>query len=200
MDDSPSGITFKSFDIQEVLGQGTFGKVFKVNLKNDPEPLVNAMAMKVLNKAFLVKNNHLKYAISEANILKRAHHPFVLKMHYSFQTPQNLYMILDLCSGGDLAYHLSIREIFEENESRFFIAEVLLAIEYIHSLHVVYRDLKPENILVSSDGHIKLADFGLAKEGISRSNSKAKSFCGSPAYLPPEMLGESGVGKPADIY
>ena len=156
--------------------------------------------MKVLNKAFLVKNNHLKYAISEANILKRASHPFVLKMHYSFQTPQNLYMILDLCSGGDLAYHLSIKEIFEENEARFFIAEVLLAIEYIHSLNVVYRDLKPENILVASDGHIKLADFGLAKEGISKNSIKAKSFCGSPAYLPPEMLSENGVGKPADIY
>ena len=156
--------------------------------------------MKVLNKGFLVKNQHLKYAISEANILKRASHPFVLKMHYSFQTPANLYMILDLCTGGDLAYHLGIREIFEENEARFFIAEVLLAIEYIHSLNVVYRDLKPENILVGSDGHIKLADFGLAKEGIGKGNSKAKSFCGSPAYLPPEMLGESGVGKPADIY
>jgi len=109
-------------------------------------------------------------------------------------------MILDLCSGGDLAYHLSIKEIFEENEARFFIAEVLLAIEYIHSLNVVYRDLKPENILVASDGHIKLADFGLAKEGIKGGGSKAKSFCGSPAYLPPEMLSDNGVGKPADIY
>ena len=157
------------------------------------------MAMKVLNKNFLVKNNHLKYAISEANILKRSSHPFVLKMHYSFQTPQNLYMILDYCPGGDLAYHLGIKDIFEENEARFFIAEVLLAIEYIHSLNIVYRDLKPENILIAADGHIKLADFGLAKEGINK-GSKAKSFCGSPAYLPPEMLSDSGVGKPADIY
>ena len=107
-------------------------------------------------------------------------------------------MILDLCTGGDLAYHLQIKEIFEEDEARFFIAEVLLAIEYVHSLNVVYRDLKPENILIDSDGHVKLADFGLAKEGIDR--TKAKSFCGSPAYLPPEMLSENGVGKPADIY
>lgn len=120
-------------------------------------------------------------------------------MHYSFQTPQNLYMILELCTGGDLQYHLSKNEIFEENEARFFIAEVLLAIEYIHSLNVVYRDLKPENILVAADGHIKLADFGLAKEGIEK-NKTAKSFCGSPAYLPPEMLTENGVGKPGDIY
>ena len=77
-----NGITFSSFEIQEVLGQGTFGKVFKVFLKTDQTK--TALAMKVLSKQFLVKNNHLKYAISEANIMKRATHPFVLKMHYSF--------------------------------------------------------------------------------------------------------------------
>jgi serine/threonine protein kinase len=107
-------------------------------------------------------------------------------------------MVLDLCTGGDLAYHLERREIFSEKDAKFFIAEVILAIEYIHSLDVVYRDLKPENILIDTQGHAKLADFGLAKEGIR--NNTAKSFCGSPAYLAPEMLTENGVGKPADIY
>jgi len=135
-----------------------------------------------------VKNNHLKYAISECNILKQSNHPYVLKMHYSFQTPKYLYMILDLCTGGDLAYHLTKREIFDENESKFFIAEVILAIEYLHSLDIIYRDLKPENILIDTEGHVKLADFGLAKEGIK--NNNARSFCGSPAYLAPEMLTE----------
>jgi serine/threonine protein kinase len=107
-------------------------------------------------------------------------------------------MAFDLCSGGDLSYHLERREIFSETDAKFFIAETVLAIEYIHSLDVIYRDLKPENILIDSEGHVKLADFGLAKEGIR--NNNAKSFCGSPAYLAPEMLTESGVGKPADIY
>ena len=82
--DEDNGITFKSFKLLDVLGQGTFGKVFKVHLKSEPDHENYHMAMKVLNKAFLVKNNHLKYAISEANILKRSTHPFVLKMHYSF--------------------------------------------------------------------------------------------------------------------
>lgn len=88
--------------------------------------------MKVLKKAFLVKNNHLKYAVGEANIMKQTNHPFVLKMHYSFQTPDNLYMVLDYCPGGDLSQHLANRQMFEENEAKFFIAEVVLAIEYIH--------------------------------------------------------------------
>ena len=109
-------------------------------------------------------------------------------------------MVLDFCNGGDLQHHLNEREIFEEHEARFFIAEVILAIEYIHSLNVIYRDLKPENILIAADGHIKLADFGLAKEGMSKDNSKTRSFVGSPAYLPPEIFLSEGIGKPADIY
>lgn len=198
LDDGEMGIQFKSFCLMDMLGQGTFGKVFKVHLKTDTEKK-QLYAMKVLKKAFLVKNNHLKYAISEANILKKSEHPFVIKLHYSFQTPDNLYMVLDLCSGGDLAFHLTKREMFDENEAMFFMAEVVLAIEYIHSLNVIYRDLKPENILIDSEGHIKLTDFGLAKENIDF-KSAAKSFCGSPAYLAPEMLTDKGVGRPADIY
>ena len=84
--------------------------------------------------------------------------------------------------------------MFEENEARFFIAEVILAIEYIHTLDVIYRDMKPENILIDHEGHVKLADFGLAKEGIE-DKMTAKSFCGSPAYLAPEMLFNKGAGE-----
>ena len=98
-----------------------------------------------------------------------------------------------------MALHLGKREIFDEGEAKFFIAETMLAIEYIHTLDVIYRDLKPENILIDEEGHVKLADFGLAKEGISQ-KAHAKSFCGSPAYLAPEMLTDKGVGRPADIY
>ncbi|CAI2381728.1 unnamed protein product [Moneuplotes crassus] len=193
--DEDLDIGYKSFKILDILGQGTFGKVFKVEKIDDGK----IYAMKVLKKSVLARNKHLKYAITECNVLKRADHPFIIKLHYSFQTPDYLYMILDYCPNGDLAIHLNNKHIFEEDEARFFIAEMILAMEYLHSKDILYRDLKPENILVYDNGHIKMADFGLAKEGVS-DRKKAKSFCGSPAYLAPEMLGTRGVGKAADIY
>lgn len=108
-------------------------------------------------------------------------------------------MVFDLCPGGDLSFHLEKKEVFSEQHAKFFIAETVLAIEYIHSMNVVYRDLKPENILLDIEGHVKLADFGLAKAGVQHDRA-AKSFCGSPAYLAPEMLTDAGVGKPSDVY
>ena len=115
LDDSEKGVGYNSFQLIEILGQGTFGKVFKVKRKESEDQ--REYAMKVLKKAFLVKNNHLRYAITEANILKLSDHPFVIKLHYSFQTPENLYMILDYCPGGDLAFHLNKRQIFDETEA-----------------------------------------------------------------------------------
>ena len=187
-------IGFNSFIIEDCLGAGSFGKVFKVRMKSNGQ----VYAMKVLNKKYLLKNNQLKYAITECNVLKQAASSFILTLYYTFQTPDNLYMIMDYCPGGDLNFHIT-QNLFEEDEARFYIAELILGIEHLHELDIIYRDLKPENILISEDNHIKLADFGLAKEGISDQQS-TKSFVGSPAYLPPEMLDRKGVGKSADIY
>jgi serum/glucocorticoid-regulated kinase 2 len=196
IDDSTltKGITFASFDVLECLGSGTFGKVFKVKLKDSGQ----IFAMKIINKKFLIKNQQLRYAVTECNVLKLAKHPFIITLHYAFQTPDHLYMILDYCPGGDFSYHI-IKNLLEEDEAKFFIAELVLAIEHLHNMDIIYRDLKPENILIDSEGHIRLADFGLAKENVS-DNKIAQSFCGSPAYLSPEMVNRRGVGKAADIY
>jgi serum/glucocorticoid-regulated kinase 2 len=188
------GITFSSFDILETLGSGTFGKVFKVRLKTTGE----IYAMKIINKKYLIRNQQLRYAVTECNVLKQAQHPFIITLHYAFQTPDHLYMILDYCPGGDLSFHI-VRNLFEEDEAKFFMAELILAIEHLHNLDIIYRDLKPENILIDSEGHVRLADFGLAKEKVA-DNKIAQSFCGSPAYLAPEMVNRRGVGKSADIY
>jgi len=154
--------------------------------------------MKILSKKYLIKNSQLRYAVTECNVLKQVKHPFIIGLHYAFQTPDYLYMVLDYCPGGDLAFHI-LKSLFEENEVQFLIAELILAINHLHNHNIIYRDLKPENILIDSEGHIKLADFGLAKENIG-DNKITKSFCGSPAYLAPEMVGKRGVGKSADIY
>ena len=187
-------INFKSFEILELIGSGSFGKVFKVRLKRTNE----IFAMKVLNKSYLLQKKLLRYALTECNILKESNCPFILKLHYSFQTPDNLYMILDYCSIGDLSYQIEL-SLLEEDEAKFYIAELILAIEYLHKHDIIYRDLKPENILIDSDGHIKLADFGLAKENVT-SDAPNKTFCGSPQYLSPEMLSKEGTTKASDIY
>jgi serine/threonine protein kinase len=193
-DSSLNGIVFSSFNILQTLGSGTFGKVYKVELKSNG----NIYAMKIINKKYLIRNQQLRYAVTECNVLKQTKHPFIITLHYAFQTPDHLYMILDYCPGGDFSFHIA-RNLFEEDEAKFFIAELVLAIEHLHNLDIIYRDLKPENILIDSDGHIRLADFGLAKENVS-GNKMAQSFCGSPAYLAPEMVNRRGAGKSSDIY
>ena len=108
-------------------------------------------------------------------------------------------MILDYCKGGDLSGYLNKKQIFDEDSAKIIIAEIILAIEYIHSMKILYRDLKPDNVLIDEDGHVKLADFGLAKEGVN-AYQVANSFCGTPAYLPPEMLQGKGYRRAGDIY
>ena len=157
------------------------------------------LAMKVQNKKTLMKKKQLKYAVSEANIMKQFDNPFIVKLLYAFQTPTNLYLVLEHCSGGDLEHHLDEREVFDVELAKFFAAEILLALEYLHSKKILYRDLKPGNILVDADGHIKLADFGLAKDNMG-SRCCTYTFCGSPAYLPPEMFGKEGITFQSDVY
>jgi len=188
-------VNFKSFELLKLLGEGAFGKVFLVKKKSDNK----TYAMKVLRKHYLNSLGQLPYAVSECYILKTINHPYIVKLHYAFQTPHNLYMVIDFCSGGDLSYHLQLRQRFEEGITKLFIAETLLAIEKLHDLDIIYRDMKPENLLLDDEGHIKLADFGLAKEGLSDQSTTA-TFCGSPAYLAPEMVARKGVGKSADLY
>ena len=93
---------------------------------------------------------------------------------------------MDLCTGGEVFFHLSRLKSFSENQARFYFAEILLGLEYLHNKNIVYRDIKPENILVDLEGHIRIADFGLAK--VIPKRTKSHSFCGSPEYMSPEML------------
>lgn len=116
------------------------------------------------------------------------------------QCEEKLHFVLDFCAGGELFFHLSRHKRFPESVALFYVAEVVLALEALHSHSIVYRDLKPENILLDSEGHIRLADFGLAKQGVSDPFTGAYSFCGTPEYLSPEVLNRRGHGVAVDWW
>merc|ERR1711988_1203367 len=147
----------------------------------------------------VIKRNQVEHTKTERNVLEAVSHPFIVTLHYAFQTPKKLYFVLEYCPGGELFFHLSRAGRFSEGRCRFYASEILLAIEYLHRLNIIYRDMKPENVLLDADGHVKLTDFGLSKEGIM-DNFSAKSMCGTPEYLAPEILDKKGHGKAVDWY
>ena len=156
-------------------------------------------AMKVLSKSKIKAQNLIKYALTERNVLSILHHPFVVHLNFAFQTFDKLFLILDYCPGGDLSQYLEIEKQFDETKAKFYICEILLAIEALHERDIIFRDLKPDNVVLDEDGHALLTDFGLSREGVY-DGDEAKSFCGSYAYLAPEMIRKRGHGKAVDWY
>ena len=178
------------------MGKGSFGKVIVVRKKTSRR----VYAMKVLNKANIAKRKQVAHTNTERRVMEYTSHPFVVGLHYAFQTRDKLYFVLDYCAGGELFYHLGRAGRFPEAWSRVWAAELVLALEHLHSVGVVFRDLKPENVLFDAQGHVKLADFGLSKEGVSKSSEGARSFCGTPEYLAPEILDRKGHGTAVDWW
>ena len=129
----------------------------------------------------------VKYAKTERDVLTYTHHPFIVGLKYAFQTPEKLFLLLDYAPGGNMSRALQKDKRFAEDRARLYLAEVLLALEDLHKRDIIFRDLKPDNIVFDKDGHALLTDFGLSKVGVLN-NTQARSFCGSPAYLAPEML------------
>ena len=156
-------------------------------------------AIKILRKDQLANDNALKSILAERQILEQIDHPFLIKLHWAFQSSKELFFVMDICTGGELFYHLVHQRAFSEKQAKFFMSEILLGFKYLHERDIVFRDIKPENILVDMDGHIRIADFGLAK--IIPENEHSYSFCGSPEYLSPEMLQSTdGHDRKVDIY
>ena len=177
------------------LGKGSFGEVYLVQKIDTKEEY----AMKVLRKDKIIGQNLLKYAIAERNVLSLSDNPFIVKLYYAFQSSSKLFLVIEYCPNGDLSKHLSIEKRFSEKRAKFYLCEVLLALEDLHKRDIIFRDLKPDNVVLDEEGHCKLTDFGLSKEGVS-DNFYAQSFCGSIAYLAPEMLKKQGHGKAVDWY
>ncbi|KAJ2951209.1 hypothetical protein O0L34_g5602 [Tuta absoluta] len=184
------------FELLKVLGEGSFGKVFLVR-KVAGADAGTLYAMKVLKKATLKVRDRERTKM-ERNILVEMGHPFIVKLHYAFQTAGKLYLILDFLRGGDLFSRLSKEVMFTEEDVKFYLAELALALEHVHKLGIIYRDLKPENILLDADGHIALTDFGLSK--LPPSSDKAYSFCGTVEYMAPEVVNRRGHTFAADWW
>ncbi|XP_064404660.1 ribosomal protein S6 kinase alpha-3-like isoform X2 [Halichondria panicea] len=184
------------FELLKVLGQGSFGKVFLVRriIGKDAGKLY---AMKVLKKASLKVRDRVRTKM-ERDILVDVRHPFIVHLEYAFQTEGKLYLVLEFLRGGDLFTRLSKEVMFTEDDVKFYLAELALALDHLHTLGIVYRDLKPENILLDAEGHIKLTDFGLSKEAVE--DRKTFSFCGTVEYMAPEVVNRKGHGTTADWW
>jgi serine/threonine protein kinase len=137
--------------------------------------------------------------IVERIVLEHIESPFIVKLHFAFQTPERLYFVMDFLNGGEMFYHLRKEGCFSEERTRFYAAEIILALEVLHKNGVIYRDLKPENVLLDSDGHLKLTDFGLCK--LQQNATKMTyTYCGTPEYLAPEIIQGTGHNELADWW
>lgn len=189
----------EDFQILRLIGKGTFGQVYMVRKKDTKR----IYAMKVLSKKVIVQKKEVAHTVGERNILVRtamSDSPFIVGLKFSFQTPSDLYLVTDYMSGGELFWHLQKEGRFDEKRAKFYIAELILAIQHLHEADIVYRDLKPENILLDANGHIALCDFGLSKANLTK-NDTTNTFCGTTEYLAPEvLLDESGYTKMVDFW
>lgn len=183
------------FEVLGLLGEGSFGEVYLVREQRSGQKY----ALKGMKKGRVLAQKMTKYAVTERNVLCRVQSPFIVGLHSAFQNSDSLFLLLDYCPGGDLSYYLAREKRFTEHKARLYVCELVLALEELHRHNIIYRDLKPSNIVLTSEGHVQLTDFGLAKEGVSDNNA-ARSFCGSMGYLAPEMLKRQGHGKAADWY
>lgn len=177
------------------LGKGSFGEVYHVVHKSTSKPF----AMKVILKSKVLTGSNLRYTITERNVLSFIRHPYIVPLHHAFQTPEHLVLILQYCQGGNLQRLIQSERRLQLETACLYTAEVLLALIHLHERQIIFRDLKPENVVLDDNYHAMLTDFGLSKEDVLGPRD-AKSFCGSYAFLAPEILHRCGHGHAVDLY
>ena len=150
-----------------------------------------------MSKVKIIDKKSIKSINSERELLSELYSPFIVNMHYAFQDKEYLYLVMDLLSGGDLRYHISIHKKFSEEQTRFFICGIILSLEYIHSKGIIHRDIKPENLVLDEKGYIRLTDFGIAKKNLEDNSSETS---GTPGYMSPEVINSKNHSFPADYF
>jgi serine/threonine protein kinase len=194
---NPLGIklTFHDFEKLKVLGKGSFGEVLLVQLKANNK----YYAMKILIKKQVKLRHQEAHTKAERDLMVRINCPFIVNIKFAFQDSVKLYIITEFMQGGEMFFHLHKEKRFSNEKTRFYIIEIILAIEFLHKNKMFYRDLKPENIMVDASGHIKLTDFGLSKM-VKKHKDKAFTICGTPQYLAPEILLDEGYDGSVDWW
>jgi len=188
-------LSINDFNIIKVIGTGSFGKVLLVTKKDNS----CVLAMKILKKKQMIVKDKILSTKNERKILELLDHPFLLQLRYAFQNERKLYLLTDYCAGGELYFHIDKVGNFNEGAVKFYAAQMVLALEYLHSMKIVYKDLKPENVLINNDGYIRIADFGLSEmnSGQLLENS---SFCGTAEYISPEQILNNESGFVSDWW
>nr|XP_025878158.1 3-phosphoinositide-dependent protein kinase 1 isoform X2 [Oryza sativa Japonica Group] len=184
--------TVGDFELGKIYGVGSYSKVVRAKKKDTG----NVYALKIMDKKFITKENKISYVKMERIVLDQLDHPGVIRLFFTFQDTYSLYMALESCEGGELFDQIVRKGRLSEDEARFYAAEIVDILEYLHSLGLIHRDVKPENLLLTSDGHIKIADFGSVKPTKdtpikvlpNSTNERACTFVGTAAYVPPEVL------------
>jgi len=188
------------FTVRKVLGKGAFATVYKVTQNSTDD----VYAMKVMDIKDLKMKGALNRVIDrEKPVLEQISHPFIIGLMGAYVSKNRVYLVMEYCSGGDLKSVMNLHTRlghFPESQARFYCAELILALECLHERGVIYRDLKPENVLLDGEGHIRLTDFGLVKQGVSGELAGAESFLGTPLYLSPEMVQKAGHGSATDWW
>lgn len=184
--------SLEDFEIKNALGTGTFGRVVLVR----HTPTKEYFALKILTIKEIIRLKQVEHVKSEKEILSIVKHPFIVNLLWTSHDSRYLYMLFEYLCGGELFTYLRNAGQFSDGTCLFYAAEIVSALDYLHSLDMVYRDLKPENLLLDKDGHLKLTDFGFAK----RLDNRTWTLCGTPEYLAPEIVQNKGHNKAVDWW
>lgn len=189
-------VSLEDFSFIKVIGEGTFGKVTLVKFNENGK----LYALKSMKKDKLTKEGIVQKVFSEREILFKNKNPFLVSAHFTFQTETKVFIVLDYVPGGELLQRLKEEGLFSEKRTQLYAAEILLGIEHLHKHGIIYRDLKPENILVDEEGHLKITDFGFAKNIFESEGQTTGTFCGTIEYLAPEVLRQKPYTKSVDWW